>query len=291
MIEQRTIAPPTQAEVLKSIWDQSEGDHVFLPFLQNGVWVEENSIPKSQFTDIEPGYLTQRDQYFTPLCYVGPQRRKGMLGKPGVIYADLDGDHVEEPRLEPSVIIATSNGHYHAYWYLDEPADPTEWEQKAKGWSYAIGADPGGWDATQVLRVPGSFNHKNNPPTRVLLTKFNPEISYPLTVFPSMEVNTGSVGQPEPIPSKKERDFLIMQGIEDDRLPLSARYWLTADQYAIKALGKIDRSKVMWQVEKALYSVNYTPYEVFNLMYFSGINKFFGRPDRLWHEVLKAAVA
>ena len=279
----------TEEGIVRSIWEQSEGDYVFLPYMQHGTWTEGDAVRKDEWQPDHPGVYTQRDQYFTPLTYTGLSRRKGMLGKPGVIYADLDGGHIEVPRLHPTLIVSTSNGHYHAYWYLTEPAEPAEWERRAKGWSLEIGADPGGWDATQVLRIPGSYNHKSVPPLSVYVQNFDPIRKYDLEEFPRAAVHTGSVLSPEPVPSKAEREYLLKAGVEDDRLPLSARYWLTASPAQIKALGKIDRSKVMWQVEKALLQKGYTPYEVYHLMYFSGINKFYGRPDRLWHEVQKAA--
>lgn len=269
------------------IWSRSEGKYAFAPVMNGGVWQEGNAFEPHEYGGPSLGAATIGDAYFTPLLYVGEQRRKGMLGKPGVIYADLDGAHDEAPRLLPSVVIATSNGHYHAYWFLDEPVEPIEWEKRAKAWSQEIGADPGGWDATQVLRVPGTTNQKNG--SAVTLVSYHPERVYKLEDFPTTEVSTGSVNQAEPVPSKSERDYLIKAGIEDDRLPLSARYWLTASEQQIAALGKIDRSKVMWQVETSLVAEGYTAYEIFHLMFFAGINKFRGRPDRLWYEVNKAA--
>ena len=276
-------------QIFETLWAHSEGDYVFLPYMQNGVWREEAAVSKDSVPLYGPNLLAVRDQYFTPLTYVGNVRRKGMLGRPGVIFADLDGNHTAEPRLKPSLVITTSPGHSHAYWLLNEPADAVEWEGHAKGWSQEIGADPGGWDATQVLRYPGGMNHKYDPPVPVTAILWRPDRVYDLSQFPKVGVNIGSVGQAEPVPSEAERKYLIKAGIEDDRLPLSARYWLTATEAQIAALGKIDRSKIMWQIEITLVSAGYTPYEVFHLMYFSGINKFRGRPDRLWYEVNKAA--
>jgi len=277
-------------EILTDMWDRSEGKHVFLPTMKDGVWREGWAFDKKSVSfGVVDGDTAEVNQYFTPHTYIGEQRRKGMLANPAVIYADLDGDHVVEPRLAPSLIVATSRGHYHAYWYLDEPADYIQWEEAAKGWSQEINADPGGWDATQVLRWPVSANHKTEPPYQVYPQLWKPERVYSIDQFPTAEVRSGSHGQAEPIPSKVERDYLIKAGIEDDRLPLSARYWLTANEQQIRALGQIDRSKIMWGVELSLLVAGYTPYEVFHLMHFAGINKFRGRPDRLWYEVNKAA--
>lgn len=283
------MADITREEILHDMWDRSPGAYVFMPTMIDGVWTEGHQHNKNINLEDYHDLSKKADVYFTPHTYIGGQRRKGMIADPAVIYADLDGGHIEEPRLAPSLIVCTSYGHYHAYWYLDQPYAPTDWEGAAKGWSKEIGADPGGWDATQVLRMPDTWNHKSTPPTSVYVQSWNPERTYSLEDFPFTEVRSGSFGQAEPVPSKAERDHLIYQGIEDDRLPLSARYWLTADEHQIKALGQIDRSKIMWGVEISLVSAGYTPYEVFHLMHFAGINKFRGRPDRLWYEVNKAA--
>ena len=273
-------------DFLKAIWNQSEGDTVFLPYMDKGVWNEGQPYHKKGPL---PKLPIEVDKYFTPLTYTGSQRRKGFLGKPGVIFADLDGDHVVDPRLKPTAIVSTSPGHYHAYWFLTEPADPKEWERAAKGWTKEIGADPGGWDATQVLRVPSTLNLKRDEGFPVTLVSFRPDRKYELSEFPKAQVHSGSVLLPEPLPSKTERDSIYRRGIADDSLPLSARYWLTITEQQVKALGRVDRSAVMWEVEKSLISSGFTVYEVFQLMYWSGINKWRGRPDRLGKEVNKAA--
>ncbi len=79
------------------------------------------------------------------------------------------------------------------------------------------------------------------------------------------------------------------EGFKDATLPLTARYWLTASPEQIEALGKIDRSAVMWQVEKSLISSGFTIEETYQLMYFTAINKWKDQPEKLWMEIIKAA--
>lgn len=272
--------------IMNEVWGMSEGKYVFLPQQKAGVWQEGPAYDAlgTHFTGQAPGV----DHYFTPLVYTGTQRRKGMLGRPGVIFADLDGDHIEEPRLKPSLIIATSPNHYHAYWFLNEPVEAVDWEGAAKGWSQEIGADPGGWDATQVLRVPSTFNYKYNPPHGIYVQSFEPGYTYDLEQFPRARVEMNSVLEPEPLPSKTETAYLIRAGIEDDRLPLSVRYWLTITPGQLLSLGRIDRSAIMWEVERQLIRSGYSSYEIFHLMYHAAINKYNGRPDRLWKEIARA---
>ena len=47
------------------------------------------------------------------------------------------------------------------------------WERDNKAWTYLNGHDKGGWDPTQVLRAPRSFNHKHEDPPRVRLVEEN----------------------------------------------------------------------------------------------------------------------
>ena len=286
----------TSTEFLDKIWSLSKGEWAFIPWMtsESKHWSEgqprrvTNGVP-TYGLGVSPEVA---DVYFSPLKFITPQRRKGMLGDPGVIFADLDSGCDKIPfDMKPSALVETSPGHFHGYWFLRNPVSPAVWEPASKGWSQKIGADPGGWDATQVLRVPGTLNHKFNPPHVVTLDEFHPNRVYEITDFPTAAtISVGDLDKP-PLPSQTERDYLIKAGIEDDRLPLSARYWLTAGSWEIEALGSIDRSKIMWGVEKSLIAHGYTVYEVFQLMHFSAINKWRTTPHKLWIEVNKAAGA
>ena len=79
---------------------------------------------------------------------------------------------VEALQPRPSVVV-DSGGGYHCYWLLDEPwilTDATE-RQRAKDVLYAwvthTGGDPAAKDLARVLRVPGSYNNKYDPPRPV----------------------------------------------------------------------------------------------------------------------------
>ncbi len=279
------IFKPTPIEVMNAIWDQSEGGQVFLPTLDDRRWDEGDSWFPS---DIEGNWFNEDlDYYFSPLKYDG-KRRRAFVGRPGVIYADLDGNHREDyGDMPPSVAISTSPGHYHAYWFLTEPADPLVWEQYAKGWSQEIGADPAGWDITQVLRVPGTINHKYG--SEVQIVSFRPERTYPLSAFPRATIAPVLERKKRPTPEPSIRYTLLEDGMAHETLPLAARYWLTVSRTELEALGKIDRSAIMWGVEKALISSGYSIEETYQLMYHTAINKWKAQPDKLWAEILKAA--
>ncbi len=88
------------------------------------------------------------------------------------------GDAIRALPVKPSAIV-WSGGGYHVYWFLDKPwvLDTPEEREKAKAlstsWQAFVRArfSPFDLDATadlaRVLRVPGTLNHKTDPPTEV----------------------------------------------------------------------------------------------------------------------------
>jgi hypothetical protein len=78
----------------------------------------------------------------------------------------------------PNAWIGSGNG-LHIYWILSKPLSLEEWNPYAKGLKaclqeYGVIADYGCTsNACQLLRVPGTFNHKTNPPKPVELIIYN----------------------------------------------------------------------------------------------------------------------
>lgn len=280
---------PAPIHVLESIWERSTGRYVFLPTMtEDGTWHEGKAeLPNYIFGKSNPGFTNYLNHYFTPLKYKTPSRNKSALASPGVIFADIDGPKPDF-RLEPSVLIQSSEGHYHGYWFLKTPVPVADWEPAAKGWSQEISADPGGWDTTQVLRVPGTLNHKEgNGLFKVRTISFNPHLDYALGEFPNTPVYTGEESHMPPV--DKMLAIATLNEVLTNETLLTARYWLTVTKEELKALGTIDRSAIMWQLERSLLEYGFTDVEVFNVLYFSAVNKFEARPEILWREVVKAA--
>lgn len=270
--------------VLQAIWSRSVGTHVFLPRLLEGVWHEGQGIEPDSPIMMLPDFAVPGDHYFSPLRYEG-SRRKAFLGVPGVIFADLD-DGVDKFPLPPSVLVISSRGHGHGYWFLDQPYPVEDWEPRAKGWTLELGADPGGWDATQVLRVPGTLNNKHPDQPLVYVQQFAPERIYTLDQFPEAEIIRSQPTTNYPIPDLETRNNILKT---DSRIGLSTRYWLSVTEDELKPLGKIDRSAIMWETECKLLEAGFTDLEVFDLLHFSAINKWKTVPHKLWLEIGKAA--
>lgn len=114
--------------------------------------------------------------YFAVPQYGKQYRRSTELKNITAVYVDDDGV-TGEYRIAPSITVTSSPGHAHRYWVLSEPVDPQRAQRVGFNISAAhrhdsdnhdnlpadhkfCGTDPGGWDATQILRVPGSLNTK-----------------------------------------------------------------------------------------------------------------------------------
>jgi hypothetical protein len=88
-----------------------------------------------------------------------------------VAWADVDGPN-DARRLfsfapEPTLIVASGSlGAAHAYWRLARRADVATLEKINRRLTNATGGDPV-WAATSILRPPGTYNYKHNPPAPV----------------------------------------------------------------------------------------------------------------------------
>ena len=73
----------------------------------------------------------------------------------------------------PTAIVDSGNG-YHVYWINHEPMEVSTWAAYAEGlWALAVKhglkADAITTDKARILRIPGTFNHKQTPPIPVRL--------------------------------------------------------------------------------------------------------------------------
>jgi hypothetical protein len=101
-----------------------------------------------------------REVYFCAHLLTEAQRIKENAAAVIALWGDLDGAPVPNGDLKPTAVVESSPGRYHAYWRLEEGIPPKAAEQLNKRLATVIGADPSGFDLTQLLRVPGTTNHK-----------------------------------------------------------------------------------------------------------------------------------
>ena len=125
------------------------------------------------------------DAYFGVLPRLRPSgKAEDCAISTGVLWADVDAKHLDgrkistllalgQSSITPSIVVDSGNG-VHAYWLLDHIAPFDKASEVMKGLAKAIGGDSV-HDAPRVLRLPGTHNHKTDPPHEVRLLRFEPD--------------------------------------------------------------------------------------------------------------------
>ncbi len=146
-------------------------------------WVDHSFVYPLQINEIL-GYIKQRDNagldvYVSAQLYKEPNYRRAKFVKtcPSA-WSDLDTACPWGIEPEPTVVLETSPGRWHGFWRTPNPMAPSEAEELSRQIAYAHhrdGADLGGWDLSQVLRIPGTRNHKYPEKPVVLLKRCDPK--------------------------------------------------------------------------------------------------------------------
>jgi hypothetical protein len=98
--------------------------------------------------------------YFCAHLLNEPRRIKENATQVHTLWGDLDGAEIPEGKISPTAVVQSSPGRFHCYWRLTDPIPPQAAELLNKRLARVIGADPSGFDLTQLLRVPGTVNYK-----------------------------------------------------------------------------------------------------------------------------------
>jgi hypothetical protein len=105
-----------------------------------------------------------------PRCRRSGTRRD--VARVWVLWAECDGAAAAHAAQhydpQPAIVVGSGSGdNVHAYWPLREPLSPQEAERANLRLAHAIGADRACFDVARILRPPGSWNHKHQPPAPV----------------------------------------------------------------------------------------------------------------------------
>jgi hypothetical protein len=128
-------------------------------------------------------YATQqsaagREAYFCAHLLQARRRVKENAGAVSTLWGELDGAEVPGGQLKPTAVVESSPGHYPAYWRLTDAVSPEVAERLNRRLARQIGADASGFDLTQLLRVPGTVNHKYEALPVVRLLHIEPGRAY-----------------------------------------------------------------------------------------------------------------
>ena len=216
---------------------------------------------------------TTADVYISPVLYTRPHAIKANFKVSQVVWVEFDGDrYIDFPGLpEPSAIIQTSSEtHYHCYWSIS-PSNSQIIEDINRRLTFYLQADSSGWDCTQLLRPPETFNRKKDRP--VLVATYQPSF-HDLSVFdraPKIERPDSST-------------------VSSDQL-LSIRSVLTAKdlspllvkQLLVERPVEPNRSSFLAKVANELAEEEFSHLEIVSCLYEvdDRIKKFTDRTDRL----------
>jgi hypothetical protein len=230
--------------------------------------------------------------YFCPQLLDARKRTKEHVVQTPNAWSDLDTCHPDNLLVDPTVIVKTSPGRYQAYWSFDKTVDPDDAEALSRRIAYAHqeqGADTSGWDLTQLLRVPGTYNYKYAAGALMPLVEIQQANNnkYRLSDFNDYPEAEGYIHVDIPVPSADELpDKSAEELLQDRRLALNPLVWRHFTDEPIS-----DWSKVLWNLQMLLYEAGFSRNEVFIIVQEAKCNKYArdGKPlELLWKEVCRA---
>jgi len=211
-----------------------------------------------------------KDCYFCPHGLKRRSRKEEDAEPGNILWADLDEADPRTMNPKPTIAIESSPGRYAGLWLIDKPFS----KELNRGLTYHVGADKGGWDVGQVLRVPGTINYKYNshPRVRVLWDNHSP------TTYAKVETIVKANGAKHP--ASKVSSISALQASDvfrqyEKRLPHWCRRELIRKE--VPKSGK--RSEMIWKLEHALLEAGCDQDEAFVLIKSSVWNKFRGRQN------------
>jgi hypothetical protein len=171
-------APEQAARWVDTVWGERPGYFLFA-FGHEGHFAPTGKYEFRHWTERHGEWPDDRDRflvdalekadecdvYVAPYLRSKPSRKKGSAIASSILYADVDelGPSLagfERVLIGPGGLLVDSGNGRHPYLRLPEEAEPAELEQWNRWLARVLDADAG-WAENKVLRLPGTFNHKD----------------------------------------------------------------------------------------------------------------------------------
>jgi hypothetical protein len=196
--------------------------------------------------------------YFCAHLLAEPRRIKENATEVHTLWGDLDGAKVPEGEITPTAAVQSSPGRFHCYWRLADGIPPQAAELLNKRLALEIGADPSGFDLTQLLRVPGTVNYKYEGRSVVGIQHLDASRAYSAgdldRILPPLPVAS---------PASTNADTLV----HDSALhhyeppvelgPEALKVW-RGEKPKAKANGEVDRSASLMKIGRVIYDAGAT---------------------------------
>lgn len=255
------------SKLILELWKSLPGKFFCISTKDGDAKWKDHFFAKDEFGEIK-GFIRENDDkdiYFCPHGFNRRVRQKGEAVVPNLLWADLD---FADPRkfdkaLKPTIAIESSPGRFVGLWILKDPMT----EALNRRLTYALDADHGGWDLTQVLRMPGTKNYKykSQPKVRILWDdgrKYSVKKLDYLLPKDDAETEDGEYLSAAEVYEKYE-----------SKLPR----WVRRELVAKRITGLTDRSEMLWKLENACVEAGMSLDESFAVIKRSIWNKFAGR--------------
>lgn len=232
------------------------------------------------------------DIYYCPMLFSEPKRIKENVILTPFVYSDLDDCPPSKLLVRPSITIATSKDRWQALWRING-ALPEEVEDICKRIAYRHaedGADVSGWDLTQLLRVPFTFNVKRETPTdprqMIKIISANNDVYSKESFAPYPQTPQGEVEE-YPFPSKDD-----LSQLSSDELLLKVKFQLPP--YAFTLFHDVPEgtwSEDLWRLQMMLFEAGLSLEETYIVCTDAACNKYARDskpPKYLWNEICRA---
>jgi hypothetical protein len=240
--------------------------------------------------------LLKGNLYFCPQLFKDQKRIKANVIVTRVAWADLDRCPPGNMLLPPSITVESSPNRFQAFWRFDKFVDPETAEDMSRRIAYKHahqGADRSGWDLTQLLRMPLTYNFKyddqaiNAPEVKILdITRSRYRIAEFEDVYPASDDF-----KKHQFPFPEIDDLPPIAGIDIlqlKRTQLNPRIW---ELFSETPEEGASWSEPLWQLFMLLFEVGYTREEVFAIAKDAACNKY-ERDNKaqglLWRDVCRA---
>lgn len=228
--------------------------------------------------------------YFCPQLLSRPKRVKDSVAVCTNSWSDLDECAPSNCLIKPTLVVETSPNRYQAYWAFEDPIDPFDAESISKRVAYYHafqGADKSGWDLTQLMRVPGTYNRKpeyDNVAVKLIQHRENKYRISDFEKYPKLAETSGvEEALPEALPEFTGEELL--EKYDNEVAPQAFVH------FSIEPDKGVDWSKTLWNLHMICFEAGMSKEEVFIVGRDSACNKFKrdGRPElQLWKDVIKA---
>lgn len=228
--------------------------------------------------------------WFCPHLFTQRKRRKEFVAYTPCAWSDLDSCPPELLRVTPTITIQSSGARYQALWVFADRVDPDDAENLSQRIAYAHaqdGADRSGWDLTQLLRFPLTYNYKYAQTPMVRIIEANTK-RYRLSDFDNDYDKVQAY-------TYVDRDMPSAEDLPDgdellqaNRLKMNPTIWRL---YQEELPDDQSWSEPLWKLENLLFEAGFDAVGVYAIVRGAACNKYAREgmgSHLLWKDVCRA---